>query len=117
MANLMIAQRQYEDRTLAGWYNVGPDDCNCVTTGALVDLFCGVWGEGVSWENRAEENALHEANFLKLDCTKLKTTFGWRPKWHIGEAVKTTVEWSKAWMRGENVAEVMDAQIMAFLEV
>ena len=38
-AYLMIARRQYEDKGLAGWYNVGPDDCDCVTTGQLVELF------------------------------------------------------------------------------
>lgn len=44
-AYLLIAQRQYEDNRYAGYYNVGPDDCDCVTTGTLVDLFCQAWGE------------------------------------------------------------------------
>lgn len=39
-AYLMIAQKQYEDGHFAGWYNVGPDDCDCLTTGELVTLFC-----------------------------------------------------------------------------
>ena len=43
-AYLLIAQRQYEDSRFAGYYNVGPDDCDCVTTGTLVDLFCRAWG-------------------------------------------------------------------------
>lgn len=116
MAYLMIAQRQYEERSLTGWYNVGPDDCDCVTTGALVDLFCRTWGEGMAWENRSEANAPHEASFLKLDCTKLKTTFGWQPRWHIHEAVEKTVEWTKVWQQGGDIPAVMDAQIQAFLE-
>lgn len=116
MAYLMIAQRQYEDRSLAGWYNVGPDDCDCVTTGQLVDLFCRTWGQGMVWENRSEANAPHEANFLKLDCTKLKATFGWQPRWHIREAIERTVEWTKAWLNGENLSVVMDRQICSFLE-
>lgn len=113
---LMIAQRQYEDRFLSDWYNVGPDDRDCITTGDLVDLFCRIWGDGMSWENHAEINAPHEANFLKLDCTKLKTVFGWRPRWHICEAVEKTVEWTKAWLGGEELPAVMDRQIYAFLE-
>ena len=116
MAYLMIAQRQYEDPTLAGWYNVGPDDCDCVTTGELVDLFCRTWGDGMYWENRSEANAPHEANFLKLDCTKLKNTFGWKPRWHMEEAIEKTVEWTKAWHRGDEVPMVMDTQIHNFLE-
>lgn len=116
MAYLMIVQRQYEDRTQAGWYNVGPDECDCVTTGLLVDLFCRAWGGGMSWENRAEANAPHEANFLKLDCTRLKTVFGWQPRWHIQEAIGRTVEWTRAWLNREDLPAVMDRQIRAFLE-
>jgi CDP-glucose 4,6-dehydratase len=116
MAYLMIAQRQYEDPALAGWYNVGPDDCDCVTTGDLVDLFCRAWGDGMTWENRSEANAPHEANFLKLDSTKLKTTFGWQPRWHIGEAIEKTVEWSHVWLDQRDIPAEMRRQIEEYLE-
>lgn len=116
MAYLMIAQKQYEDPTLAGWYNVGPDDCDCVTTGELTTLFCQAWGDGMTWENRSEANAPHEANFLKLDCSKIKTTFGWTPRWHMQEAIQKTVEWSKVWMDGGDVPAVMREQIREFEE-
>ena len=39
-AYLMIAAMQYEESRYSGYYNVGPDDRDCVTTGELVDLFC-----------------------------------------------------------------------------
>ena len=116
MAYLMIAQKQYEDPTLADWYNVGPDDCDCVTTGELTTLFCRAWGDGMTWENRSEANAPHEANFLKLDCSKIKTTFGWTPRWHMQEAIQKTVEWSKVWMDGGDVPAVMRKQIREFEE-
>ena len=114
-AYLMIAAGQYEDGAFAGWYNVGPDDCDCVTTGTLVDLFCSKWGQGQTWENRFVGGP-HEANFLKLDCSKLKHTFGWQPRWNISDAVEKTVEWTKAWMAGADVASVMDRQIAEFLD-
>ena len=47
-AYLMIAKRQYEDGAFAGYYNVGPDDRDCVNTGDLVTLFCNKWG-GIRW--------------------------------------------------------------------
>ena len=112
-AYLEIAQRQYEDRSKEGYYNVGPDDCDCVTTGELVTMFCGLWGGDARWENQAE-NGPHEANFLKLDCSKLKHTFGWRPRYHIREALELTVEWSKAYLDGQDVQAVMERQIRAF---
>ena len=113
-AYLMIAARQYEDKRLADWYNVGPDDCDCVTTGQLVNLFCEKWGSGARWENQAEANAPHEANFLKLDCSKIKAILGWKPVWHIDEAVEMTVRWSKRWLPGEDIPAVMDEQIRTY---
>ena len=113
-AYLMIAQAQFEDNRYAGWYNVGPDDCDCLTTGDLVDIFCKAWGDGQSWKNVSVDGP-HEAQFLKLDCSKLKSTFGWQPHWHIDAAVAETVVWAKAWQKEENIAAVMDQQIDKFI--
>lgn len=115
-AYLMIAQKQYEDGAYAGWYNVGPDECDCVTTGQLVDLFCATWGDGARWINKAEANAPHEANFLKLDCSKIKSTFGWQPRWHIEQAIEKTVEWSRVWLVGGDIPAEMDRQIKVYME-
>lgn len=114
-AYLMIAQKQYEDGSYAGYYNVGPDDKDCVTTGELVELFCQAWGEGQTWENHFVGGP-HEANFLKLDCSKMKHTFGWKPVWGVKEAVEKTIEWSKAWLAGEDINEVMQQQILDFVK-
>ena len=221
---LTIAMRQAQDAArYAGWYNVGPDDCDCVTTGELADLFVNAWEKATSGEMEAEKEtsgmaeiqraeqggetlqreaetgrteagreisgqaeakqekqdgeslreekmrqsgtgteasdqaepkrvkqdgeslreekpwqsgtgrdgldellrtepaenaeskhqlrwvsavpqtgkpAPHEANFLKLDNTKAKEVLGWRPVWHIGQAVQATAEWSAAWING-----------------
>lgn len=87
----MIAQAQYEDKSLAGNYNVGPDDSDCWTTGNLVDLFCREWnnqtGMEIKWINQYDGGP-HEANFLKLDCSKIKSTFGWKPRWNVETTMK-----------------------------
>jgi len=113
-AYLMIAAKQYEDKKYAGFYNVGPDEKDCVTTGELVDLFCSKWGEGLTWENH-HDGGPHEANFLKLDCSLLKSTFGWKPKWGIEDAVGKTIEWSKVYMNGGNIEAEMDNEIKEYL--
>ena len=113
---LTIAQKQYEDASYAGFYNVGPDECDCVTTGALVDLFCRCWGEGAAWENQAQANAPHEATFLKLDCSKVKAVFGWKPRWHMKECMEMTCRFSKVWLAGGDIPAEMDNQIKEFLE-
>ena len=115
-AYLMIAAKQYEDEKYASWYNVGPDDQDCFQTGALVDLFVKHWGGNLKWIDKSDGGP-HEANFLKLDCSKLKSTFGWKPHWDLETAIKKVVEWSKAWVAGDDVRAVMDKQIEEFLEV
>lgn len=110
---LTIAKMQYEDQKYAGFYNVGPDDKDCITTGQLVDLFCEKWGEGLKWVNQYDGGP-HEANFLKLDCSKIKRVFGWRPRWGVEDAIAKTVEWSKVYLAGQNVCECMDRQIDEF---
>ena len=114
MAYLLIAFRQYEDASLGGSYNVGPEERDCVTTGELATLFCGAWGDGMRWE-AVQNQGPHEANFLKLDCAKLRSAMGWKPRWHIETAVEKTVEWTKVWQAGGDVAACMDRQAEAFL--
>ena len=113
-AYLMIAAKQYEDGAFAGYYNVGPDDQDCFQTGALVDLFVKHWGENMKWINRYDGGP-HEANFLKLDCSKLKATFGWKPHWNLDTAIAMVTQWSKCWLSGGDVRACMDQQIQEFL--
>ena len=112
-AYLMIAQKQYEDAKYADYYNVGPSDLDCVTTGTLVSLFCELWGKEARWENLFTDGP-HEARFLKLDCSKLKSTFGWNPRWHVREAVQKTIEWTAVYLQKGDIGAEMDRQIQAF---
>lgn len=112
---LMIAAMQYQDGKYAGCYNVGPDDQDCLQTGALVELFVKHWGKGMKWVN-LYDGGPREANFLKLDCSKLKNVFGWKPRWNLNRAVENVVEWTRCWFGGDNVKLCMDKQIQEFLE-
>lgn len=118
-AYLMIAKGQYEDREkYEGNYNVGPDETDCWTTGNLVTLFCEKWnaatGSQVTWKNEYDGGP-HEANFLKLDCSKLKSVFGWKPRWNVETTMEKIVEWSAVYLNGGDVAECMGRQIGEFL--
>ena len=122
MAYLMIAAKQYEDSSFASNYNVGPDDSDCWTTGELVQLFCDKWNAAVSgtalntasWVNK-HDGGPHEANFLKLDCSKLKTVFGWHPVWNVETTMEKIVEWSVAYLQKQDVSTIMDKQIAEFI--
>lgn len=115
-AYLMIAAMQYDDIKYSGWYNVGPDDVDCFQTGALVDLFTKHWGDNLKWISQYDGGP-HEANFLKLDCSKLKATFNWQPRWNLDTAVSKVVEWTKTWSSGSDINSCMDNQIKEFLNI
>lgn len=136
---LMILNKQYEDKTIAGSYNIGPEKEDCKTTGELADLFCRRWneacqqaekhnhakGQNVEWVN-LHEGGPHEAGLLKLDCTKIRNTFGWKPHWNIDTAMEKTVEWTMeylddVWRHKErqkiDMSACMERQIKEFMGV
>lgn len=113
---LTIAAKQYEDISYQGHYNVGPDDLDCVTTGELVDLFCKYWGDDARWEENMELKAPHEANFLKLDCSKIKSVFGWKPRWHIEKCMEMVCRFSRIWISGGDIPAEMDREIKEYLK-
>lgn len=116
-AYMEIVARQYEDNSYADYYNIGPDECDCIRTGRLVDIFCQCWGAGASWENQTEADAPHEANFLKLDCSKIKEKLRWRPRWHIEEAIEKVCDFSKVWIESGNIPKEMDKEIKDFFHI
>ena len=111
-AYLMIAAGQYGNSELARSYNVAPDEC--VTTGELAGLFCKHWGGDASWETRGESNAPEEADFLKLDCSKLKSAFGWKPVWDIEKGMEETCRFTRVMLNGGDVPREMDREIKEF---
>lgn len=114
---LTIVQKQYEDKKYSGYYNVGPDDEDCVTTGEITDLYCNYYNKNqinnIKWINKADDGP-HEANLLKLDNYKIKSIFGWKPVWDIDKAVEKTVEWTKVYKNNGNIVECTDNQIKEY---
>lgn len=120
MAYLLIAKEQYENPEVSGSYNIGPDESDCWTTGELVDLFCKKWnvlvGDNIQWINGCNMGP-HEANFLKLDCSRLKRIFGWKPTWNVDTSMEKIVEWMDCYLKKGDVLECTKQQIRAFLKM
>ena len=111
---LEICEKQYKNKKYEGYYNIGPDDCDCVTTGDLVTKLCNKWGDNLTWVNKYDGGP-HEAAFLKLDNTKIKETFNWQPRWHIDETIDKIIEWTKVYLENkEDVPMEMDREINEF---
>lgn len=121
-AYLLIGQVQYENFDKAGFYNVGPNENDAVTAMKIATLFADKWKEGLanlgpeykelSIEVKSDGGP-HEANYLKLDCSKIKSRLKWAPKWDIDMAIEKTVEWTVSYLEGKG-AEAMEKQITEY---
>lgn len=111
---LSIIKSQAEDPCKAGSYNIGPEYSDCITTGELATIFCDMWGKGLEWKTTELEGP-HEATFLKLDNSLIKSKIGFSPKWNIKTAVRKTVEWTEVWMINGDVMSCMESQINEYI--
>ena len=116
-AYLLIAQKQFTDPAIADSYNVGPAESDCLTVGQMADLFCREWCDEQTWRCESEANAVHEANFLRLDSTRIRTRLGWHPVWDAETAVAKTVEFTRRILSGKDVRDTMDRQIKEYFDV
>lgn len=112
-AYLTIAEKQFGLKALEGSYNIGPDAEDCITTETLVKTFCNYWETSVEIKYIGDAGP-HESHFLKLDSSKIKSTFGWCPRWNIEKAVFYTCEWLRSWIKRKDMTDVIEAQIRAY---
>ncbi|SER94322.1 CDP-glucose 4,6-dehydratase [Butyrivibrio fibrisolvens] len=117
-AYLYLAARQYEDMTLEGSYNVGPDDNDILTTGDITDMFCHKWNmiySGASWQNVSDKGP-HEAGFLKLDTSKIRQKLGYKRRTNVSDALDRIIEFTKVLIDKGDIPSCMDEQIKEFID-
>ena len=111
---LEICEKQFKNIKYEGYYNVGPDEDDCINTGDLVTKFCDAWGNDLKWINK-HDGGPHEASFLKLDNSKIKEVFGWKPRWHIDECITKIVNFTKVYLTDKkSVSDEMNKEITLF---
>jgi|APSaa5957512622_1039677.scaffolds.fasta_scaffold17300_3 CDP-glucose 4,6-dehydratase len=75
-------------------WNFGPKEEDEKPVHWIVDKMADFWGNGASWSVDGGSH-LHEANYLKLDCSKAHSKLGWHPKWDLSTALLNVVKWHK----------------------
>ena len=117
---LTLATAQLDDISFAGSYNVGPNDCDCITTGDMVTAFCDKWNaysshSKIEWKN-VSDGGPHEASFLKLDSSKVRNKLSWKPRWSVDQALDKIIEWTDVYLAGGDVLSITQKQIDEFLK-
>ncbi|HKN19682.1 MAG TPA: CDP-glucose 4,6-dehydratase, partial [Dissulfurispiraceae bacterium] len=111
---LTLAQKLFETgpRYSEAW-NFGPEEGDMKPVIWLVDRLCTKWGNNASY-TVDQGTHVHEANYLKLDCSKAKAMLGWRPIWDLGKAIDSVIEWTQAFKENKDVAAVCICQMEAY---
>jgi CDP-glucose 4,6-dehydratase len=111
---VLLAEKIYEhgEKFTEAW-NFGPDDNDAKPVEWVIKKLSSQI-PGVRWETETVKQ-LHEANVLKLDCSKAKKNLGWMPLWNLETALEKTADWHKAWDRNEDMATYSNKQIVEFI--
>lgn len=94
----------------SGGWNFGPNNESCKPVSFILDSVRNIWGDECRWVHESSE-AFHEANFLKLDCSKAYSLLSWSPKLDLKTALKLTLEWYRKFIKNENMRKLSEQQI------
>ncbi|MCC2644749.1 MAG: rfbG [Burkholderiales bacterium] len=109
-----MAQKLYNGDTIAadGW-NIGPHDTDIKNVEYIVNRLCDLWG--AKWEEDATDHP-HEANFLKLDCSRARELLGWTQRWNLDTTLNKIIQWYKSYISKEDMYKVTIEQINNYIE-
>lgn len=107
---LILAEQLWDDRSRACAWNFGPELEDCVSVAELAELLGRLWPGGGRHTIQAS-SLPHEAGLLRLDASRAKQLLGWKPQWHLEEALRQTVEWHQAWLGGSSMGNFCRQQI------
>jgi CDP-glucose 4,6-dehydratase len=100
---LTLAERLHDQGAefAEGW-NFGPGDNDARPVQWIVEQLTAQWGGGATWR-LDERTHPHEANTLRLDCSKARTRLPWQPVWALPVALEKILAWHRAHRAGEDM--------------
>lgn len=108
---LLLAQRLFEEGPeYSEAWNFGPNDSDAKSVEWIVKRMCAMRGDGADYIVESGDHP-HEANYLKLDCSKAKARLKWTPRWNLEKALEKIIDWVKAYEKGIEMRDVCLTQI------
>ena len=109
---IIAAKLVQNDASVADGWNFGPSDDDNRPVSWIVERMLAAWGSGTWSRDSAPQH--HEANLLRLDCSKARKQLGWRPVWKLDTALDRIVEWHRAVADGQDAREVSMTQLNSY---
>ena len=100
---LLLGQQLLEKQSFfADRWNFGPNDDGAITVLEVVQAMQAHW-ERIQFSILQNERHPHEANLLKLDCSKSRMFLNWKGVWDAQTAFQKTVEWYRVYYEEDRV--------------
>ncbi|MFN8769238.1 MAG: CDP-glucose 4,6-dehydratase [Neisseriaceae bacterium] len=113
---LILAEHLYNGKTeFANGWNFGPNDTDVKNVGDIVNRLCAIWGNNAKWV-LDQANHPHEANFLKLDCSKARLLLNWQPRFNLDQTLQYIVDWYKKYAKKEDLYQETIKQIQEYMK-
>jgi len=99
---LHVGQKLLEEKIEFGdAWNFGPSDEGSINVEQVVKNVKKHWNK-IDYEINKDPNQLHEANLLKLDCSKAHIILKWKDVWNSNTTFEKTVLWYKSYYENNN---------------
>ncbi len=107
---LHIGQKLLEgQKTFAEGWNFGPSDEGSISVEEVVKYIQKYWDK-IDYELNLSEEHPHEANLLKLDCSKAHIRLKWKDVWDSQKTFEKMTSWYKAYYEAKTVLTKEDLQ-------
>ncbi|MDC0933633.1 CDP-glucose 4,6-dehydratase [Arcobacteraceae bacterium] len=94
---LNIGQKLLEEKVeFSDAWNFGPSDEGSINVEEVVNHVKKHWDK-IDYEINRDAKQLHEANLLKLDCSKAHILLNWKDVWDSKTTFEKTVKWYKSY--------------------
>jgi len=111
---LHVGQKLLEENTAFGEaWNFGPGDEGSITVETVVKKVKRHWNK-IDYKINRDANHPHEANLLKLDCSKAHILLQWKDVWGSDKTFEKTVKWYRAYYE-ENQKVMTDQDLRDYV--
>ena len=105
---LNIGQKLLEEKVeYSDAWNFGPSDEGSINVEQVVKNVQKYWDK-IDYEINQDSDQLHEANLLKLDCSKAHILLNWKDVWDSDKTFEMTVKWYKDFYEDKKVLTFSD---------
>jgi CDP-glucose 4,6-dehydratase len=111
---LSLAERLFEvgPDYAEGW-NFGPNAEDAMPVSWVAAQMAAMWGPDARWKIDKGDHP-HEANYLKLDISKVRARLNWQPLIRLPRALELITDWARQHHQGANLHDFTLSQIQSY---